>query len=85
MAVYYKVTISYPDGHLEEIEEEFTSLQKAIDFGEKYLAQVYGTEQFRGNALDEHNFFHKKKPYFIVDSHGEGESKIVFDSRKDKK
>lgn len=84
MVVYYKVTISYPDGHLEEIEEDFYNLEKAIDFGEKYISQVYGTESFRGNSLDEGNFFHKKEPYFFVDSHGEGESKIVFDSRKDK-
>ncbi len=84
MVTSYKVTISYPDGHLEEIEEDFLSLEKAIDFGEKYLAQIYGTESFRGNALDEHNFFHKKQPYFFVDSHGDGESEIVFDSRKDK-
>ena len=84
MGLYYKITISYPDGHLEELDEEFLSLPKAIDYGEKYLAQVYGTESFRGDALDEHNFFNKKKPYFFVDSHGEGESKIVFDSRKDR-
>lgn len=84
MAEYFKVLMYYPDGHSEEMEEDFFKLEKAIDFGQKYLAQIYGTEAFRGNALDEHNFFNKKKPYFIVDSHGDGESKIVFDSRKDK-
>ena len=80
MVAYYKVTISYPDGHLEEIEEEFMSMDKAVDFGEKYIAQVYGTESFKGNAIDEGNLFGRKVPFFYVDCISDEGSENVYNS-----
>lgn len=71
---YYKVEITYPNGEVEEINEDFYSLKKAIESAEHLLGQVAYNAQFhKGSANTE--------PFAIVKEHGE-EIKIVYDSRK---
>ncbi len=56
MATYY-LSFSYPDGHVEEVEEVFTSLDAAIAYGTNLLNQVGGTEQFKKGSRN-HNKAH---------------------------
>ena len=72
----YTITISYPDGHLEELEEIFVKLEKAIEYGKRYLIQVYGNESFKRGASGE--------AYFTVVEHSESGGKIVYDSKESK-
>ena len=46
MAAYY-LMFSYPDGHVEEVEQSFSSLEAAIDYGNNLLNQVKATETFK--------------------------------------
>ena len=43
----YLLTVSYPDGHVEEINEEFQELKPAVEYGLDLLNQVRATEQFK--------------------------------------
>ena len=46
MAVYY-LSFSYPDGHIEEVEETFQSLNDAVNYGMNLLNQVNATEDYK--------------------------------------
>ena len=70
----YRVEMTYPNGNIEEIEEEFYSLDDAIDYGKRLLGQVGYNAQFHkgGNAV---------QPFFVVLLRNKEGSKIVYDSR----
>lgn len=71
---YFKVEITYPNGEIEEVNEDFYSLKKAIESAEHLLGQVSYNAQFhKGSANTE--------PFALVKEIGE-QVKIVYDSRK---
>ena len=77
MAMYY-VTFFYPDGHVEEIEGAFNSLESAKDYGENLLNQVEATEQLKKQGI----FSSSGLAYFTVKAVENGERKTVYLSRK---
>ena len=73
MAVYY-ISFSYPDGHVEEIEETFNSLKGAVDYGFNLLNQVQVTELYkRGSGTT-------GEAYFSVREVEDGNRKVVYNS-----
>ncbi len=86
MDVLYTVTMSYPDGHLEEIEEVFNSLEQAKEYGERMLNYVASTESIKrgGGLFDDDDFrsSRQQEPYFMVIRLEGKERKIVFESRR---
>lgn len=74
--VFYKVEFFYPDGHVEEFEDYYRSLEAAVKFGDDMLNQVAVTEQY-----------HKRKdspikPYFLVTKIDGDNHSVVFNSKK---
>ncbi|MCR5184755.1 MAG: hypothetical protein K6C32_01565 [Bacilli bacterium] len=80
----YRVTILYPDGHVEELEETFSYIDKAIKFGEDYLNQVNATEQFKGKkyGVDFDSSSKGRKASFRVEELIDDRITTVFDSAK---
>ena len=76
MAVYFKVEFSYPDGHVEEFDDYYRSLEAAVKFGNDMLNQVAATEQYHKKVEE------TKKAYFLVTKIEEDQHELVFDSRK---
>ena len=70
----YRVEITYPNGNVEEIGEEFYSLDDAINYGNSLLGQVGYNAKFHkgGDGV---------QPFFIVLLRDEEGSKIVYDSK----
>lgn len=79
----YLVTVSYPDGHVEDIFEEFQELKPAVQYGLDLLNQVRATEQFKDPDYkeDEFGFAEAQEAYFYVTRVDDEGRKIVFDSR----
>ena len=72
--LYFKVEITYPNGEIEEVDEDFLTLKKAQESAEHLLGQVEYNAQFhKGNA--------HVKPFAIVKEYNDSEVKIVYDSR----
>ena len=72
--LYYKVEITYPNGEIEEIDEDFLTIKKAQESAEHLLGQVEYNAQFhKGNA--------NVKPFAVVKEYNDKEVKIVYDSR----
>ena len=72
--LYYKVEIAYPNGEIEEIDEDFLSLKKAKESLEHLLGQVSYNAQFHKNGA-------RVKPFAVVKEYNDNEVKIVYDSR----
>ena len=72
--LYFKVEITYPNGEVEEIDEDFLSLKKARESAEHLLGQVNYNAQFhKGEASND--------SFAIVKEYNDKEVKIVYDSR----
>ena len=76
----YKVVFVYADGHIEEIDDTFSSEEKAIQYGEELLGQVKNTESYLGSQ-ERGLFKRKKKPYFMVIQISEGTYHMVYESK----
>lgn len=63
----FEVLVSYPDGHIEIIEESFYALAKAHEYGEGMLTQIAATEQFH-QGKDDGSLTQRRlrKPYYEV-------------------
>ena len=76
---YYKLMMTYPGGRVEEVDDTFSTLDSAVEYGRQLYVQSQANTEYR----DKGDFFIKKtKPYFIVVRKDDKESKIVFDSRQ---
>ena len=76
---YYKLTMTYPGGRVEEVQDTFQTLEKAVEFGRQLIVQAEANTEFRDSGV----FFKKKtRPYFTVSEREGRESNIVFDSRQ---
>lgn len=63
----FELLVSYPDGHIEIIEETFYTLEKANEYGEGMLNQIYTTEQFHHGKSDESLTPRRlRKPYYEI-------------------
>ena len=74
MIAYFKLTVSYPDGGVEEIEQDFHSLREAVEYGEALLGQIPSNAPFKGRSGFE--------PRFRVARVDDSGRKVVFDSAK---
>lgn len=71
----YTISFTYPDGHVEDIEQDFVSTKAAVEYGVNLLNQVRATEvSKRGSTHD------IGEPYFVVHKIDENGRKIVFNS-----
>ena len=77
MTTYY-VTFSYPDGHMEEIEQTFNSRGEAIEYGASLLNQVRATEATKKQGLDSEIGL----AYFLVYEVTDGQRRLIFNSLK---
>ena len=75
MTTYY-VTFSYPDGHMEEIEQTFNSRGEAIEYGASLLNQVRATEATKKQGLDSEIGL----AYFLVYEVTDGQRRLIFNS-----
>ena len=63
----FELLVSYPDGHIEIIEETFYAVEKAHEYGKGMLNQIYATEQFhQGNDDGSLSPRRLRKPYYEV-------------------
>ena len=62
----YELLISYPDTHIEVIEETFSSIEAAKEYGKNMMNQIKATEPYHANKGDILGERIKKKPYFEV-------------------
>ena len=78
MAEYFKVEFSYPDGHTEEFDEKFSSLEAAIKFAKDLMNQVGFNERAHDEGADKEL---SKPHYWVIKVTPEGKE-LAFDSRK---
>ena len=72
----YKITVSYPDGHMEELFEMFNDLNSAVEYGKEFLNQVRNTERFKNKQYTE-----ALEAYFFVSGLKDDSYVKVYDSR----
>ncbi len=81
MNAYYKVSVTYPDGRTEEIEDIFKTGQDALQFGETILGQIPFNRGFHGSAIDDFGDKTYIEPYFSIRKFEGDKHHIVYDSR----
>ncbi len=79
----FKLVFVYPDGHLEEIEEQFHSGQDALEYGENLLGQVSNTEDVLNRRPMQDVFEEREsiEPYFMIIEITGKKYRMVYDSR----
>ena len=82
MKLYY-VIMTYPSGKVEELQEGFEQCEAAKAYGIQLLNQIPHNENYRSPSFLEEE--KQIKPFFVVVEKDDKESKIVYDSLKDKK
>jgi len=75
----FELLISYPDGHIEIIEETFYAIEKAREYGVSMMNQIAATEQFHKH--DDH--VRLQKPYFEIYKKVGGDRELI-EKRKGK-
>ena len=79
--VIYKVQITYPNGNMEEIEEDFFSLDKAKEYAEHILGEVQYNAQFHESSFDEDGVEKVVDPYCLILARDAEKEEVVFDTR----
>ena len=79
--VGYRIVMTYPNGKIDEMQEVYSTLEEAREQAQHILSQVSFNAGYKGAGDD---IFAKKpiKPYFVITAKKDGESMIVYDSRK---
>ena len=82
MSKHYKVVFVYPDGHIEEINDQFKTGKDALEYGNNLLAQVKNTEGVfhRGDYDNEFGFNEKKEAHFMIVEMNGKKYRLVYDS-----
>lgn len=82
MEKYYKVDVLFPDGHTQEMDDKFASLEEAVNFGYNVLSQIGETERYhKHDGFDSFSFKELRKPRFFVNEI-ENDNKIcVYESK----
>ena len=73
----FELLVSYPDGHIEIIEESFYNLEKAREYGESMMNQIAATEQFHGKNDGSLEPRRLQKPYFEIYRKVDGNRELV--------
>lgn len=83
MEKYYKVVFVYPDGHIEEIDDQFVEGKDALEAGNSLLNQVLNTEgQFHKDSYeDQFGFKERKEPHFMIVEISRKKYRLVYDSK----
>ena len=79
MDKYYIIEFSYPDSHVEEINQEFPNLAKAIEFAKGMIIQVENTESYYNPVYGEKD---PKKPHYMIYEVNDGNRKLVKKGRE---
>ena len=74
----FSLSFSYPDGHVEEIDQTFATLDSAIKYGESLFNQVRATELMKKQGVSSPDI----GAYFLIEEVTYDSRKLVFDSRK---
>lgn len=82
MEKYFKVQVSYPDGKVEMIEEDFEKGADALEYGNSLLAQIAINQNYHEGAIDEFGEETLKNPYFFIIEVYDDKQAVVYDSRK---
>ena len=77
----YRVEVTYPNGNIEEIDEDFYTLKSAMEHIKHILGEVSYNEEFHADTFDIDGDEVHVRPYAIIKEVDENETKIVFDSR----
>lgn len=75
MGIIYKVQITYPNGRVEVIEEDFKTGKDALEYGNSMLAQIAQTEKFHGGFSDDK----QEARFYIIEIKGK-KQRVVYDS-----
>ena len=79
---YYKVHIVYPNAEEEIIEEDFYTLNKAIESANHLLGEVEYNAAFHARSIDKSGDEVDVNPYCQVIEISNDGSKVVYDSRQ---
>lgn len=79
---YFKVHIIYPNAEEEEIEEDFYTLNKAIEYADHILGQVEYNAAYHARSIDDQGDVVDIQPYCLVKEIDNEGAKVVFDTRK---
>ena len=69
----FELLVSYPDGHIEIIEEAFYNLEKAREYGKSMMNQIAATEQFHRHEEG----VRLQKPYFEIYKKVGGDRELI--------
>ena len=74
----FEVLVSYPDGHIEIIEEAFYTLEQAREYGKSMMNQIAATEAFH-QGEDDGSLEPRRlqKPYFEIYKKADGNRELV--------
>ena len=75
MVAHYKVEFRYPDGHIEEIDEIFRNIEKAVEYGNSMLVQVANTERFHTGGRGDN-------AHYRIIEYSDAGRKVIKDSRE---
>ena len=78
----FRVIVTYPNGQVEEIDEDFDAYEDAKAYIDRILGSMDANEQYHPDILDEEGEARHVKPYAIITQKINDESQIVYDSRK---
>ena len=78
-----RLEMTYPDGHVEEIEQEFSSVEEAKKYGYGLLAQIGQTEKYHYAHGDYKGIQARGKAKFMVLRKTRDGSEVAFDSTKE--
>lgn len=76
MEIIYKVEVSFPDGHIEELEVTFTNANEALSYANGILSQIAYTERGR-----QHDYEVAQEAYFQIKKIEGDKKKAIYDSR----
>ena len=79
---YFKVHIIYPNAEEEIIEEDFYTLNKAIEYADHILGEVQYNAKFHASKIDKVGDEVSVEPYCLVEEIDKEGTKVVFDTRK---
>jgi hypothetical protein len=74
----FELLVSYPDGHIEIIEENFYNLEKAREYGEGMMSEIAATEQFH-QGRDDGSLTPRRlrKPYYEIYKIVDGDREFI--------
>ncbi len=81
MHAYYIVSVTYPNGKTEEIEDVYHTVEDAIEFGEQMLAQIPANAGFHSKSHDVFGDETYTQPYFLIKKVDGSTRTWVYDSR----